>query len=331
MNQCLKISVIIVNYRSASLVCNALESLVPMVSDGEGVLVVDNASSDSSIEVISDFVLSRGWELTCRILPSHKNGGFSFGNNLGFDAILSAQKRPEYVLLLNPDTVVRDYSVLALMRFMDEHPQVGVAGSRLENSAGEQEASAHNFPSPLGELEAGTRLGMVSRLLKGRVVTPHQPLYAAPCDWVSGASMIIRTKVIEEIGLMDEGFFLYFEEVDFCKRAKAAGWECWYVPESRVMHLEGASTGIKEANKRRPRYWYDSRRRYFVKHHGVLGLVLADLLWATGRVTYLLRRALKLGAQGENRDPNLFMFDLLWGDLRAILSGNVFRIERFSK
>jgi hypothetical protein len=149
------------------------------------------------------------------------------------------------------------------------------------------------------------------------------------CDWVSGASLIVRREVIEQVGLMDEGYFLYFEEVDFCRRAREAGWECWYVPDSRVMHLEGASTGINAVAKRRGGYWYDSRRRYFVKHFGIAGLVAADVLWAIGRSMYSIRRILTLGAaRFTANDPKWFTFDLLWGDLRAMLNGKAWSIPR---
>jgi hypothetical protein len=136
----------------------------------------------------------------------------------------------------------------------------------------------------------------------------------------------MRREVLEQVGLMDDNYFLYFEEADFCWRAKRAGWEVWYVPQSRVMHLEGASTGINAEATRRASYWYDSRRRFFVKHYGVAGLVLADMFWTVGRATYQLRCLLRLCARAP--DPKWFMFDLLWGDLRAILNGQAWSVSR---
>jgi GT2 family glycosyltransferase len=133
--------------------------------------------------------------------------------------------------------------------------------------------------------------------------------------------MLIRTDVIRQVGLLDEGYFLYFEEVDFCHRARSAGWTVWYVPDSRVVHLEGASTGVTVTGRRRPAYWYDSRRRYFLKHFGKAGLVAADVLLTIGRASYLVRRALRLGASSASSDPRHFMKDLIGGDLRALLSG----------
>jgi GT2 family glycosyltransferase len=224
-------------------------------------------------------------------------------------------------MLLNPDTVVRPGALRALVEFMASHPEAGIAGSLIENPDGGVDRSAHRMPSPFGELDGAARLGMLSRLLQRYSVSPPLRDEAHECDWVSGAAMIVRKQVLEQVGPLDEGYFLYFEEVDFCCRARNAGWQVWYVPQARVLHLEGAATGIRTAAKRRPAYWYDSRRRFFVKHHGLGGLLLADLLWAVGRLSFLLRNALGFGKQRGHADPKHFMLDLLWGDLRAVLGG----------
>ncbi len=318
--------IVIVNYRTAALATDCLRSLAPQVGDlaGGRVLVVDNDSGDGSREAIAAAVAGAGWQDWVQVFAGGRNGGFSFGNNIGIRAALAAAPAPECILLLNPDTVVRPGAIKALVAFMRAHPQVGIVGSQLENATGGIDCSAHRTPSPLGELDAGARLGPLSRLLARYVVSPPVRQQAHACDWVSGASMLVRRRVFDDIGPMDEGFFLYFEEVDFCRRAGAAGWQVWYEPKSRVLHLEGASTGIRSKARRRAGYWYDSRRRFFVKHHGVAGLLLADTLWAIGRLSFLLRRALRLGGRNDaHADPHRFMFDLLWGDLRALLAGRL--------
>jgi GT2 family glycosyltransferase len=132
--------------------------------------------------------------------------------------------------------------------------------------------------------------------------------------------------VLEQIGPMDEGFFLYFEEVDFCCRARRAGWSVWFVPESRVVHLEGSATGIRATKRRRPKYWYDSRRRFFVKYYGITGLLAADALLTLGRLSFFIRRCLRLGGRAGH-DPKRFMLDLLLGDLQAILTGEASAIN----
>jgi N-acetylglucosaminyl-diphospho-decaprenol L-rhamnosyltransferase len=319
--------IITINYRTADLVIESLRALALQKAalGGGRVVVVDNASGDGSGEKISHAIQFENWSSWISFVQADRNGGFAFGNNIGFTQALSAADHVDYILLLNPDSLARQGAIERLVNFMDLHSHVGIAGSRLENIDGDIECSAHTFHSPISELLEGARLSFLSKYLSAYEVTPPLRDEAHRCDWVSGSSMIIRRKVIEDIGVMDEGFFLYFEEVDFFQRAAKAGWQTWYVPESIVMHIEGASTGIK-STKRRPAYWYNSRRRYFVKHYGVTGLITADLLLSIGRLSFWLRRLLRLGAQGQQQDPKWFMFDLLWSDLRAILTGKIWRI-----
>lgn len=326
MNKNPVIWIITVNYRTANLVIESLRAIAVQKEalGGGRVVIVDNASGDGSEEAILSAIQSEGWSHWVSITPMSRNGGFAFGNNVGFSQALLSND-VDYLLLLNPDSLVRQNAIEKLVTFMESHPHVGIAGSRLENINGGIECSAHKFHSPLGELLDGARLGVLTRMLSSYEVTPPLRDDAHACDWVSGSSMMIRRKVIEDIGLMDEGYFLYFEEVDFFFRAAQAGWQTWYVPESIVMHIEGASTGIK-STKRRPAYWYNSRRRYLVKYYGVSGLVLADLLLSIGRLTFIVRRFMRMGAQSEQVDPKWFMFDLLWGDLRAILTGKILRL-----
>lgn len=322
--------VVIVNFRTAELAIEALRSLSIQVSDlgGGHVVVADNGSGDGSVDRLNAAIDREGWSIWASVMSLDRNGGFAYGNNAGIRAALASADHVDYVMLLNPDTVVREGAIGALVGFMDRNPRTGIAGSLLENREGGVECSAHTFPSPLSELDEGARLGVLSRLLHRYTVSPHLCATAHACDWVSGASMIIRRQVIEGIGLMDDNYFLYFEEVDYCRRTRQAGWECWYVPDSRVMHLEGAATKIRAVARRRAGYWYDSRRRFFLKHYGVTGLILADALWAMGRVTYLLRRLLRLGGRHGRHDPKWFMFDLLWGDLREILTGRIWTVNR---
>ena len=128
-------------------------------------------------------------------------------------------------------------------------------------------------------------------------------------DWVTGASMIIRRQVIEAIGPLDEGLYTYFDDNDYCLNAKRAGWETWYVPESRVIHLEGASTGISHTQiKRRPEYWFQARRRFFLKNYGALYTALADAAFLSGFAFWRLRRRI----QGKpDTDPPHMLADSL--------------------
>jgi len=300
------ITVVIVNYRTAGLVVDCLRSLAS--ESGLNVIVVDNASGDDSIHVLSEAIRTNGWQWVT-LKPLEDNRGFSAGNNAAIRDLLASPNPPRYVWLLNPDTIARPDAAKELVDFLNVHPQVGIAGSRLEFPDGEPQTAAFRFPSLMGELEDTIRIGPVCRAL-ARFRVPISPRNVNhPCDWVNGASMMIRREVFETVGLMDEGYFLYFEETDFCRRVKQAGWSVWHVPASRVVHLEGQSTGVTGANlalKRRPRYWFDSRARYYRKHHPGLYASLADWIWIAAfgswRVQCRLRRI-------TDPDP-----PRLWGD-----------------
>ena len=323
----MKVHIIIVNYGTADL---AIASILSLRSNQENlhqltVSLVDNASINNDVELLTQAIQSNHWQDWVTLIPSKMNGGFGYGCNIGIRQALI--QHADYIMLLNPDTLVKPNAITALAKFLDEHPQVGIVGSQLQNADGHIENSAHRFHTIAGELLDGARFGPLTRLLNKYEVTPPRQENAHVCDWVSGSAMMIRKKVIQDIGLIDEAFFLYFEEVDFFKRAANAGWQTWYVPTSKVMHIEGASTGIK-STKRRPQYWYHSRRRYIIKHHGVLGLIFADCAWMVGRLSFMARRFFKLGAQGVDSDPKWLMRDLLIGDILALLTGQAWRQDK---
>jgi GT2 family glycosyltransferase len=141
------------------------------------------------------------------------------------------------------------------------------------------------------------------------MIAPPPSDEPVPCDWVAGASMIVRREVFEKVGLMDEKYFMYFEEVDFCLQAKRAGWQCWYVPASRVVHLVGAVSQVSDSRKhrkRRPAYWFESRRRYFLKNHGWLYAALADLAFLIGFALWRVRRFVQ---QKDDPDPPKLLTD----------------------
>ena len=270
------VRIIIVNFRTPELVVDCLRSLAGEVA-GEldcRVVVVDNASGDGSVEFIRKAIDDAGWNAWTDVLPEHENRGFAAGNNAALRPLLAAPQPPDFVLLLNPDTWMRPGALRNLVEYLERRPDVGIVGSRLEYPDGTPlRVAAFRFHTVASEFEQGFRLGLISRLLHRRVVAP--PVQSGPhrADWLSGASFLVRRAVFASVGLLDERYFLYFEEVDFCWRARAAGWSCWYVPASRVVHLKGQSSGVTSTSgppRRVPRYWFDSRKRYFRKNHGRL-------------------------------------------------------------
>lgn len=305
---CDRLRIVILNYRTPELTIACLHSLVKEVQvlPGTQVTVVDNDSADGSVEQIAAAIATENWDWVT-FLPQERNGGYAFGNNVAIRPALAEDAPPDYILLLNPDTVVRPGALQALVDFMDKTPEAGIAGSRLEEPDGTPQCSAFRFPNVWSELDSGLRLGLVTQLLSQRIV-PILPVTEAiqQVDWVAGASMIVRRQVFETAGLMDEKYFLYFEEVDFCVAAKNAGWSCWYVPESRVVHYVGQSSGVtdtKRKPKRRPTYWFDSRRRFFVKNYGWGYAILTEIAWATGFMAWRMRQVIQ--RKPDDDPPNM--------------------------
>lgn len=321
----MRLLIVIVNYRTAQLTIDCLHSLAPEMSalpPGTKVVVTDNASGDDSVRRLTDSIENNAWAAWARVMPLPRNGGFAWGNNEAIRPALRSDDPPEHVLLLNPDTLVRPGAVAALLDFMDAHPSAGIAGSRLEDPTGEAQRSAFRFPGVMSELETGVRLSVVSRVLRRFVVAPPPPADACAVDWVAGASMMIRRAVFDAVGLLDEKYFMYYEEVDFCLRANRAGWPCWYVPTSRVVHLVGQASGVtdeKKPKKRRPAYWFESRRRYFLLHSGRAGTFVADAFWVVGHALY---KATVLARKKPANDPESLLTDFV--------RYNFFRARRMS-
>ncbi|HBE18081.1 MAG TPA: glycosyl transferase family 2 [Cyanobacteria bacterium UBA11149] len=316
-NKPISLLVVIVNYRTPSLTIDCLHSLVGEIQSlpNTQVIVTDNNSGDDSVAKIKSAIETEGWSNWASMMPLETNGGFAFGNNAAIRPALNSTNPPPYILLLNPDTIVRPGALKVLVDFMNQNPEVGIAGSRLEDPDGTPQHSAFRFHTIWSELDSGFRLGMVTKLLSKWVIAPPISDEICPTDWVAGASMIVRKEVFEEVGLIDEEYFMYYEEMDFCLQANRAGWSCWYVPESRVVHLVGQSSGVtntKQPPKRRPQYWFDSRRRYFLKNYGWLYAALTDHVWASSVVLWQLRRMI----QGkENIYPPKFLTDFLRNSL----------------
>ncbi|WP_273179955.1 MULTISPECIES: glycosyltransferase family 2 protein [Methylophaga] len=311
-NNTIRVLVSIVNYNSSDLVCRMLKQLVSQLDiTRDKVIIVDNNSPDDSVQVLRKFIDAKDLKHTVLLVESEDNGGFSYGNNLAIKHAINYLKTPpEYVWLLNPDTYLLDDALNNLTSFFHKYPDAGILGSSLEGENGELQESAFRFHSLKSELLSGLRLGVTDKLFSKYLVSPRyistQPEIV---DWLAGASMFIRYSVIEDIGLMDENYFLYFEETDFCLQAKKSGWDCWFVPSSRVIHYVGQSTGIVSGDslrRRRPKYWFKSRQHYFLKNYGLFYTALADLSWG---VMFSLHKILDIIRLRFKNDPKYLWFD----------------------
>ena len=289
----LDIAVVIVTYKCAALTLESLRS-VDAERSTTGirirVIVVDNASGDT--KDLAEAIRSNNWASWVTLVTAPRNGGFAYGNNVGIQRAYDTAT-PAYVYLLNPDAQVRSGAIASLARFLEAHPDVGIAGSSFETRDGSNWPFAFRFPGLMSELLQGMEIGALMRLFDRWVVARHMSRVAQPTDWICGASMMIRPSVLARIGGMDENYFLYFEETDFCYRAKQAGFPTWYVPDSRVMHIMGQTTTVTDISagpRRLPDYWFESRRRYFAVTYGIGKAIAIDVVTLIANSVGLIKR-----------------------------------------
>ncbi|WP_226624013.1 glycosyltransferase family 2 protein [Alloyangia pacifica] len=312
-----RVLVISLNYRTAEMTLRSARAALRAMKGLEAELViVDNASGDGSYETMKAALAEAPWAqgAPVRLIGSDHNGGFGAGNNIGIRAGLSDGSRPDYVYLLNSDAFPAPGAIRALVEHLEAHPEAGLAGSYLHGENGAAHMTAFRFPSLASEFEGAIRFGPVSRLLKTRAVPMPVPAGTQPVDWLAGASLMMRREVLEEIGLFDETFFLYFEETELCHRAAGAGYQTHYVRGSEVMHIGSVSTGMKRWT-RIPGFWLDSRWHYFSKTRGRGYAALATLSHVCGGLLWRLRRVIQ---RKPAADPAHFLRDLISHDLRAL-------------
>ena len=290
------VACVMVNYGAAGLIEARLDQTLAALRrvPGSALIVVDNASPGGDAKRLGRALAPHE---DARLVAHARNGGFAAGNNAGFDAMRALETergaRFAHVLLLNPDAWPEPDAIETLVGFADETPEASILGPRIRSEDGTVHGSAFRFPSVLGEVEDRLATGPVTRLLSRAVVSPSPPTAPARTDWVSGAAMLMRRGLIDEIGPMDEDYFLYFEETDYQRAAARAGHAAWYVPMAVFTHLEGQTTGqgkAAEDERAVPDYWFRSRRRYFEKNHGGAYADRADRAWLLASRAYVLRQ-----------------------------------------
>jgi GT2 family glycosyltransferase len=252
----MKLSVIIVSWNTRALLVDCLNSLSGELNGQLEVVVVDNASDDDTVAVLKD---QFPW---VKLIENQVNVGFAGANNQGIKASIG-----EYVLLLNPDTVVLSGALETLLKFMDENPGVGAVGSRVLNPDGTLQTSCYPAPTLAREL---WRLFHLDALWSFGVY--HMDDWPSDVnrqiDVLLGACILLRREVLEQIGLLDEKYFMYSEEVDLCFRVRRAGWPIFWVPEAKIIHYGGQSTS-QVAGEMFLRL-YEGKLIYFKKHYGGL-------------------------------------------------------------
>ena len=302
------LSIVIVSYNTRQLLKECLDSVHASLAEStltSEVVVVDNASHDGSAAMVQKHFPQ------VRLIANRGNRGFAAANNQALRALgygtgdTPHPLPPEYVMLLNPDTIVGESVLTTLARFMDENPWAGACGARLIHSDGRFQHSAFAFPTlfqvfldffPLNYRLTDSRLnGRYPR----RLYQAGEPF---PIDHPLGATLMVRQEVIEQVGLLDEQFFIYCEEIDWCLRIKAAGWSIWCVPEAEIVHHVAQSTG-QFRDEMFVALW-KSRYQLFEKHYSRL------FQWMARRIVRLglwaeVRRARAAAQRGEITESEL--------------------------
>ncbi len=272
------LSVLIVNWNVRDLLRRCLQSVIAHSSTVPlEIIVVDNGSTDGSGEMVrTEFP-------QVYLIANPDNRGFPAANNQGL-----AVARGRYVLLLNPDTEVMGAALETMVAFADAHPDVGVVGPQLLNPDGTVQSSRRRFPTLATALFESTWLQPCAprRLLARYYVLDRPDNEIQDVDWVTGAALMARREAIEQVGPLDEGFFMYSEELDWCRRFRRAGWRVVYLPTARIVHYVGKSS--EQVLPARHIHFQTSKVRYFRKYHGPIAaevlrlVILGNYLWQMG-------------------------------------------------
>lgn len=284
-----RVSVIIVSYNTRALVLECLDTVFRSRGDLElEIFVVDNASHDGTVEAVrEDFP-------QCHVIASERNEGFSRANNKAI-----RQSTGEYILLLNPDTLLSDDVLFKMTHFMENHPDVGMVSSKLVTGDGSLDlACRRSFPSLWDGLCRAS--GMSSKFPNSRLFARYNLTYldeneTYEVDAINGAFMFTRREAVEEVGLLDEIFFMYGEDLDWCYRFRQAHWKIMYHPVATTVHLKGQSSGPRSS--RMIREMFKSTAQFYRKHQfGSIGpvqkslILMALTLW---KYSTLFRNALR--------------------------------------
>jgi GT2 family glycosyltransferase len=302
------LSVIIVNYRTPALTIRCLETLAEERSSvvGMSVILVDNGSQDDSVSKFTETITQRGWGEWVELIASPKNLGFAGGNNLGIRSVLAVAQQPRYVLLLNSDTEVHSGCLSGCQRYLDARPEVGAMSCLLLNADGSPQNTARKYPRPDREIMRAFGLPWIM---------PRQFGWAdiddlgwdrrsdeREVEWLGGAFLMVPTRVLRELGGLDEDFFFYGEDVEFSHRVAHAGYKVIHWPGASITHLGGASSNSEQVPGRwREQHEWRGRLLVQRKCYGRVAEILihaAYLLAATVRKSNVLRR----GQRGQVED-----------------------------
>jgi GT2 family glycosyltransferase len=283
-----QIVVSIINYKTPEMTLNCVQSVLHDMQSAPDItvriVIIDNDSADGSVQIIREWLTAQGPDLPVSLVCSAENLGFSGGHNQGIAAQAGA-----YYLLLNSDALLRPGFLRAMLETALTHPKAGMISPTIQDAGGGHHHSRFRFHSPASEFIRGACSGPITRLLRRYEVAPDG--LDTP-DWVSFACVMLNGAMIRDIGPMDQGFFLYFEDAEYCFRAKQAGWDIAFSPKAIAIHDQGGSgpvVALSRARQRLPAYYYSARTRFFFLLYGRRGLWAANMAWTLGRMVAKLR------------------------------------------
>lgn len=317
------LSIIIVSWNVAPLLAACLDSIaaapvVRIAPDGSTagagrprveVIVVDSASQDGTADMI------RARYPWVHLLAERENIGFTRGNNLGL-----ARAQGRHLMLLNPDTVVHGDALNRLIDALDARPEIGIVGPRVLNTDGTTQSTRRRFPTLATAFFESTWLqGYAPRDLIERYTVADMPDDGTyEVDWVQGCALVARRAVYEQIGGLDPGYIMFSEELDWCRRARDAGWRVLYLGEATITHHGGKSTEQVETSKHI--YFQESKIRYFRKFHGRPAAWALRLFLLLSYGAQLVLEALK-ALVGHKRDLRRARVATYWRVLGALATG----------
>ncbi len=292
------ISVILVSYNTIEMTKKALDSLFSSSGDfAMEVFIIDNASKDNSSEII------RREYPNITLIENKQNVGFGRANNQVLPLI-----HGRYVLLLNTDAFIRPDTISKTIQYMDAHHKCGILGVKLLSRDGTLQPSCRYFPTPWNIFLERTGLNQFFKQAKLIDDMSWDHSVARNCDWVPGCYYMIRKEVIDQVGLFDPRYFLYYEEIDHCFKTKRAGWDVVYFPDAPVVHIGGESAKqeaeISSKSRQIESLQIESELLYFRKNHGLKGVLTHLLLSSLADLIQFLKDLIKI------RHPARIFFNL---------------------
>jgi len=281
------LTAILISYNTEGLLGKAIGRLLQAAGPMSlKVAVVDNASQDGSAAFVRDAFPQ------CELILNETNVGFGRANNQALPLV-----EGRYVLLLNSDAFVSSDTLVKTVAYMDAHPRCGILGVKLVDGDGVLQPSARYFPTPWNLFLARTGLNRILRNVGMVDDMAWDHASVRSCDWVSGCYYLVRRQVIDEVGLFDPRYFLYYEEVDHCRAAKRAGWEVVFYPDTTVVHIGGESAKsageITPSGRQLEPLRVESELLYFRKNHGVAAAWMNVVLTLLADAVNLLKRVVK--------------------------------------